>query len=93
LFFHGVNGPSAQPFHGGFACAKTPIRRHALLSSRGVPGTCSGVLHEDLGAYVANGADPALVVGAELWIQCWSRDSASAFGDSLSDAVHATICD
>jgi hypothetical protein len=34
----------------------------------------------------------ALVPGATLWVQNWSRDPAAAFGDSLSNAVSATIC-
>jgi hypothetical protein len=92
LFFHGVNGALNAPFHGGFLCVAPPFIRHAVVSSGGTTGACDGAFTEDLSAYIASGADPALVAGAQVWIQTWSRDPGDAFGDSLSDAVTAAIC-
>jgi hypothetical protein len=62
-----------------------------LRNSGGTAGQCNGVLSEDLNTYIASGADPALVAGATIWIQAWSRDPSDSFGDSLSDAIAATI--
>ncbi|MCK6447186.1 MAG: hypothetical protein L6Q99_12420 [Planctomycetes bacterium] len=92
LFFHSTSGPLGAPFHGGFLCVKAPTKRHAVLASGGTGGTCSGTFTEDFNAYIASGADPALVSGAQVWIQNWSRDPGSASTDSLSDAVTAVLC-
>ena len=91
IYMHSTSGPLAAPFHGGFLCVNGPLKRHPPIGSGGSGGSCSGVLSEDLNAYIAAGADPALVAGATLWLQVWSRDPAAPFGDSLSDAVWATV--
>ncbi len=92
LYFHSTSGQIGASFHGGFLCVKSPTKRHAIKTSGGTGGTCTGVFTEDLNAYIASGADPALVAGATIWIQCWSRDPGDAFTDSLSDAVKAVVC-
>lgn len=92
LFFHGTNGAQGAAFHGGFLCVRLPIKRHSVLNSGGTSGTCTGVFAEDFNAYIASGADPALVAGAQVWIQNWSRDPGDLYGDSLSDAIAVTIC-
>jgi hypothetical protein len=91
LLFHSTSGAAALPFHGGVLCLRAPLRRHAGRNSEGTAGTCDGVLSEDLNIYIASGADPALVAGATLWIQAWSRDPGDSFGDSLSDAITAIV--
>ncbi|MCE9596068.1 MAG: hypothetical protein K8S98_17905 [Planctomycetes bacterium] len=91
LYFHSLLTPTQNPFHGGWLCVKAPTKRHPVSSSGGTAGSCSGTFTEDLNAYIAGGADPALVAGATLHLQHWSRDIAAPFGDSLSDAVTATI--
>lgn len=92
IFIHSTSGPAAQPFHGGFLCLSSPLKRHAPASTGGTAGTCSGVLSEDFNAYIASHADPALVGGASVWIQAWSRDPGDAFGDNLSNAASVVIC-
>lgn len=92
LFFHSTTGSLGAPFHGGFLCVKSPTKRHATQNSGGTGGTCNGVFNEDFNAYIAAGTDPALVAGAPVWIQNWSRDPASASTDSLSNAVTAVLC-
>ena len=92
IFFHSTAGANAMPFHDGFLCVSPPLLRHGLLNSGGTAGTCTGSYSEQFNAYIASGADPALVAGAQVWIQSWSRDPAAPFADSLSDAVTATIC-
>lgn len=92
IFFHGSQGPASVPFHGGVLCVQGPPKRHALLHSGGTGATCTGVFQEDLNAYIASGADPAIVAGVSLYVQTWSRDSADAFGDSLSNALRVDVC-
>ena len=92
LYFHSTSGASGAPFHGGFLCVKSPTKRHAVQASGGTGGACNGSFSEDLNAYIASGADPALFAGAQLWVQTWSRDPGAAFTDSLSNARTATIC-
>jgi hypothetical protein len=92
IFFHSTSGANSMPFHGGFLCVSPPLLRHGLLNSGGTDGTCTGTFNEDFNAYIAAGTDPALVAGAQVWIQNWSRDPAAPFADGLSDAVTATIC-
>ncbi len=91
LFIHSTTGAMSAPFHGGFLCVQSPIKRHGMLQSGGTSGNCDGVFAEDFNAYVASGADPRLNPGASVWLQCWSRDPVDLFGDSLSAAVTATI--
>jgi hypothetical protein len=91
LFLHSTVGPQQAPFHGGFLCIAVPIRRGHVLNTGGFGG-CTGVLAEDFDVYIASGEDPALTAGTTVWIQCLSRDSGNAYGDSLSDAVSTTIC-
>jgi hypothetical protein len=91
LFVHSTAGAQALPFHSGFLCVQVPLKRHALHDSGGTGTQCAGVLSEDFNAYIASGADPALVAGATVWLQAWSRDPGDQFGDSLSDAISATI--
>lgn len=92
LFLHSTNGAQAASFHGGLLCVNPPLERHAVETSTGTAGTCNGTFREDFDSYIASGADPALVAGASVWIQHWSRDPGDPFGDGLSDAVTAVIC-
>lgn len=92
LFFHRVGAPTALPFHGGWLCVGTPVVRHALRPSGSGPTNCQGQFSESFNAYIASGADPALIAGATVNVQCWGRDPAAPFTDSLSDAVSTVIC-
>lgn len=91
LFFHSTTGPAGAPFHAGYLCLKPPTKRHAVLAAGGTGGTCTGSLQQDLNAYIASGADPALTAGKTVWLQAWARDPAAPFTDSLSDAVTTTV--
>ena len=92
LYVHSTAGAQALPFHGGFLCVQSPLKRHPGKNTGGTGTQCNGVLSEDLNAYIASGADPALVAGATVWLQAWSRDPAAPVGDSLSNAISALIC-
>jgi hypothetical protein len=91
LFVHSTEGAQVLPFHGGHLCVSPPLMRHLPRNSGGTSGLCDGVLSEDFNAYIASGADPALVAGATVWLQAWSRDSGDPFGDSLSDAIELVV--
>jgi hypothetical protein len=91
LLFYGTSGAQAQPFQGGFLCVQPPIQRTAVQGSGGAAGTCSGGYGFDFNAWIAGGSDPALVAGAKVWSQYWSRDPASPSTTNLTDALEFTI--
>jgi hypothetical protein len=92
LFMYSL-GPKAAPFQGGTLCVQTPLRRSPVLASGGgASGTdCSGLFTYDFGARITSGVDPTLVLGAQVFAQCWSRDSASPSTTSLSNAIRFLI--
>ena len=85
--------PYAAPFQGGTFCVEPPLKRTPVLSSGGsASGTdCSGSFSYDFGARIHSGVDASLVAGAEVFVQCWSRDSASPSTTSLSNALRFVI--
>jgi len=91
LLFYGTSGPQAQPFQGGFLCVQAPTQRTAVQDSGGAAGSCSGSYSFEFNAWIAGGGDPALVAGAKVWSQYWSRDPASPSTTSLTDALEFTI--
>lgn len=76
LLFYGKNGPAALPFQGGFLCIAAPRHRTGTVqnSGGGHPLDCSGTYSFDFNAWIASGADPALVAGQHVWLQYFSRD-------------------
>jgi predicted deacylase len=93
LLFYSKSGANALPFQGGWLCVKSPQTRTAVQSSLGSP-PCNGSFSFDFNAWIASGADPGLVAGAQVWAQYWSRDPGFAPPDntSLTDALQFTIC-
>ncbi len=94
VLFYGTNGPTATPFLGGFQCVAPPRRRTPLQSSGGNPPPvdCSGTYAFDFNAHIQSGADPALVPGATVAAQYWTRDSGASFQTGMTDAVTFGIC-
>jgi hypothetical protein len=92
LLFYGKSGPAASAFQGGTLCAAPPLVRTMLQNSGGTP-PCGGSFSLDFNAYIASGADPALVSGQQVNAQYWSRDPGFAPPDNtnLTDAVEFTI--
>ncbi|MBL8863164.1 MAG: choice-of-anchor B family protein [Planctomycetes bacterium] len=86
---------AATPFQGGTLCVAAPVRRTPLQVSGGnpPPGDCSGAFAFDFNALLQAGQEPALVPGARVVAQYWSRDPLDplGFGSSLSDALEFTI--
>lgn len=93
-FFYGLARANA-PYLGGVLCVAPPLRRTALLATGGSPpplSDCSGTASFDLGARIASGVDPALVVGAELHLQWFVRDPQGPLGSaSFSDALFVRL--
>lgn len=73
---YGRSGPAGVPFHGGFLCMAPPRLRTPVQSSggSGTGSDCSGVYNIDFNAWISTGIDPALVPGARVIAQFWSRD-------------------
>lgn len=93
LLFYGF-AAAAEPFAGGTLCVATPLVRTPVQHSGGnsAPIDCSsGGFSFDMGAHILSGADPALVAGAAVHAQYWSRDLMSAHGTSLSDALRFVV--
>jgi hypothetical protein len=93
LYFYSKSGANNAPFQGGTLCALPPLTRTPVQDSGGT-APCGGMYSIDFNAYVASGKDPALVAGAQVWIQTWGRDPGfpAPNNTSLSDALSCTIC-
>lgn len=90
LFLYGTSGGTAVPIGNGWLCVTAPATRLPLQSTGGNPPPlvdCSGSLSVDFNGWVAGGTDPALVPGAAVYVQSWSRDPDHPGGALLSDAV------
>lgn len=76
MLLYTTAGRASTPFGGGTLCLAQPLRRTPLLNSGGtLQGVnCSGVYSMDFAAWIATGADPALVAGATVQAQFYSRD-------------------
>jgi hypothetical protein len=95
LFVYSTNGPLAVPLQVpfGWLCVATPFFRTPGTTSGGSPGTCSGAFAIDFNAFfAAQTADPSLVAGASVDLQCWFRDPPNPGGANLSNALHFTMC-
>ncbi|HVS09282.1 MAG TPA: hypothetical protein VMS76_05345 [Planctomycetota bacterium] len=90
LYFYSKTGANNALFQGGFLCGTPPLVRTPVQNSGGTP-PCGGAYTMDFNAYVAGGADPALVSGQQVWVQTWSRDPASPSTTNLSDAITVTL--
>ncbi len=91
---YGVSGPAAQPFLGGLLCVAPPLVRTAPQHSGGnATGIdCSGAFTFDFNARIASGVDPALVTGAVVHVQWFSRDPGNPAGSfNSSDALRIAI--
>lgn len=94
-FFYGLSGQQLLPFGGGTLCVRPPHRRTPLQNSGGAMGApdCSGSYAIDFNAWIAGGADPALVPGVAVDGQFWSRDPGFAPPDNvgLTQGAHFGI--
>jgi hypothetical protein len=90
ILIHSTDGPAATPFQGGTLCLAGSVVRGSVQSTA-AGAACSGVLSFDFNAYIASGANPALVQGADVYVQYWTRDPGDVFGSSLTDALAFNI--
>jgi hypothetical protein len=73
---YSISGAAAVPFQGGTLCLAGPTRRTPVQNSGGsLSGLdCSGRFDFGFNAWIANGNDPSLAAGRQVWAQYWSRD-------------------
>jgi hypothetical protein len=92
LAFYGF-APAAAPFQGGFLCIEPPTTRRPTTNSGGAPSgsSCTGAFQYEFNAWIQSGADPALVAGADLYVQFWYRDPASPSTTGLSNALRTQV--
>ncbi len=89
LLFYGF-AEADVPFQGGTLCVAPPHQRTGLQFSAGdppPPPDCTGTFTFDMNERIQSGVDRALVAGATVFAQYWSRDPGDPHGTSLSDAV------
>jgi hypothetical protein len=97
LYFYGANGASSVPFLGGLKCVASPVLRSSLLiAGTGGSGPCPSEFSIDWNAFARGqlGGNPApelTVPGTAIYLQCWSRDGAAAFGTNLSSALRYVV--
>jgi hypothetical protein len=93
LMFYGFARQST-PYHGGTLCVVPPTRRTPVQLSNGSPAgnDCTGSFSYDLNPRIQSGADPSLTVGADVYLQYWSRDPSSVATTNLSNALRTRIC-
>lgn len=76
LLLYTTAGRAQTPFFGGTLCLANPLHRTPSLNSGGSfsGDDCTGVYAFDFNVHVALGLDPALVAGATVDAQYYSRD-------------------
>jgi len=93
IAYFGTQNPAATPFgtQGGFICVAIPTVRSAPKLAGGTPGSCSGQLEFRLQDLIA--LHPGFIqVGSTVHAAIWFRDSASADGFGLSNALWFNVC-
>ena len=94
MFVYSTSGRAVIPFQGGTLCFNPQFKRTPLIQSNGAPLPtldCSGLYVFDFDAWYATGIDPALVPGAVVEGQFWSRDAASLGGIGLTNAIEFVV--
>ncbi|MCK6444787.1 MAG: hypothetical protein L6Q99_00185 [Planctomycetes bacterium] len=92
LWFYGTNGLNGVAFQGGHLCIKPAIKRLSVQASGGQGTACNGTYTTNFNARICSGSDAALVAGALVGAQAWTRDPNSPSTTSLSSAISFTIC-
>jgi hypothetical protein len=92
--FYSLTGPANTPFGNGTLCLASPVLR--TLTTTTITSTlqsCVGAATFDFNAFIASGANPSLVAGQTVWMQCLSRDPGFTpiNGLGFSPALRATI--
>lgn len=95
MLLYTTAGRASTPFFGGTLCLAAPLRRTPSLNSGGSASgdDCTGTYAFDFNAYVALGLDPALVAGATVDAQFYSRDPGFPVPDNigLTDALEFVL--
>lgn len=91
VWLYGTSVGAPRAFRGGVLCIGGDVERFAAGASGGRQGTCSGVATADFQQLLCSGVDAALVPGARVGVQCWSRDPGSSAGAHLSEGLAFTI--
>lgn len=93
IMLYSTHGSSVTPFQGTFLYLKSPIVRTAAQNSGGSASgiDCTGHFALDFNTWMAASSDPTLILGAEVWVQYWSRDTQAPSASNLSDALTFVI--
>lgn len=91
VWFYRTSRVQGVPFQGGFMCVKAPTTRLSPQLSGGSAASCTGSVSSDFNAQICAGTDPALVAGASVGAQCYSRDIADPFKSNLTAGVSFVV--
>ena len=86
MLVHSTAAPVALPFQGGVLCVAPPLVRSPPVTSTNSPA-CLAFARTDFNVIAASGSNPALIPGATVCAQWWSRDNGDPFGSNLSNAL------
>ena len=97
LFVYTTNGAASTPISNsfGFLCVQPGpgLFRIAVQNGGGTGGSCDGQYVVDfVGHTLSQVQDPALIVGADVDIQCWYRDPPAVGTANLTEAGRFTLC-
>jgi hypothetical protein len=96
LFFFGWNGRQANSWGNGssYQCVVPPVKRGGILAGTGNPGTCTGVLLQDMNTRWFNVPTQNPGAGTIVQLQCWYRDPQNTSNQttSTSDAIEFIVC-
>ncbi|MCK6444786.1 MAG: hypothetical protein L6Q99_00180 [Planctomycetes bacterium] len=91
VWLYGTSVGAPRAFRGGALCIGGDVKSFSAGASGGRAGTCSGVATADFQGLLCAGVDAALVPGARVGVQCWSRDPGRSAGAHLSEGLAFTI--
>lgn len=89
ILFYGTT-PFTPPFGASGLCVAPPWRRTSPTNSFAA-GLCASALSLDFNAHLQSLADPAGLVGRELFCQWWCADPKGPTGSAWSDALSFVV--
>jgi hypothetical protein len=99
-FFYSVTAPHNAPLSGSFFANGLPnglllaepstFRVQPPFATGGTTGQCNGAAAFDFNPLIQSGSNPALTLGAEVWVQTFCRDP-SPLGRTYSNGLWFVI--
>lgn len=90
---YSILGKTSLPFQGGTLCIQPPLRRTpgTRKATVFIAGPCTTPLLVNFESHINSGADPALGIGTEVFVQWFFRDPGAPLGMGHTEAARFTI--